>query len=995
MTISSTSENLAAPLWHHRFSWLMIFLLSLFPALILHLDWNPEGELEYLQKQFSEAWYKGNDTLAERFFQATSHDFWCREYATGFQKMTSALMVKGFAPEAAMRKTFSLLKNHMETAPLMFFFYPDRHGAWAASASEGRGSVYILRQLFAQMTVHYELGVSELSGNTWEQRIKSIFGRMSFSEMFLPDYRLKPVPVFYQGRYYYLAWDYIVSESGKKIEAGFFHLMPVEFSRSNEISGRIIRHWNLVDDQYVQGNRCWPVMFDFMATGSQSVILHPEIADPEFFQAAYGFFTRNFFTGKNSLQENELEIPSEMTGKPLMIGDKIARICYSDPVSGIAGLIVADPPTIPQTIRQVVAGWYLGIAGVVWCLFFIKAMIFRRLPAITIRLRVLLWFLAFAAFPAGLSMGSLTATMQELRDLKISAIHRDLHQLVLHVEAEMARFSEIFLHSSLRTFQDPDLVTKVISLPGNPEKDGEVFTQLRQGYLQNGIEPAAMVLVTQGGWCFSSFAPTCSPRYRKSSRDLFGAVIDKFLKQADPAFYEKMLPESSGAWLDKRVSVLAVATDFKVYKNFGAVRDRFNNVSEIWIGNDFALQFLSQINHGDKIFAVMVVLWKPDQLYQSALRRCLAEEAVNYRKNSGSSPDIAVFKSQSGNARLLQATGRIRGFEKITRVPSERAAYLYDHDHASIVVPSQRMPGYVIAARVTVDQIELQLFFEQFSMLSSLALLLVIILVGALIASVWIGRPLQDFIPDLASIRNGRPLLHKLEGREDEISATARSIRRMSDWLQEREKIKKFVAPQAINAILDGNFIKAGAGTMRKVIILVSDIRSFTSLSEENNPEEVFDMVNNHLSSMARVIEEWGGVIDRFVGDAVWAIFYEDVENQAKKAMNAALEMKRVHLGIQEERAARGMFTIRIGIGLVRGQVLAGVMGNSGVRLDYTVVGKALQDAEDAESASKNCRHTGIVFGESLAADLEKISRTGVPGFDNLYEVVSLDQTPD
>jgi class 3 adenylate cyclase len=140
---------------------------------------------------------------------------------------------------------------------------------------------------------------------------------------------------------------------------------------------------------------------------------------------------------------------------------------------------------------------------------------------------------------------------------------------------------------------------------------------------------------------------------------------------------------------------------------------------------------------------------------------------------------------------------------------------------------------------------------------------------------------------------------------------------------------------------------------------------------------------------MSEIIEKWGGVIDRFVGDAVWAIFYEDEHPMAVAAIEAAMEMKQAHTKNQQERAAAGKFTVRTGIGLARGEILAGIMGNSGVRLDYTIAGRTLQEAEDAEGASKMCRHTGIVISRNLKDDLPGYVFEEIAASDGLFEVVS------
>lgn len=110
----------------------------------------------------------------------------------------------------------------------------------------------------------------------------------------------------------------------------------------------------------------------------------------------------------------------------------------------------------------------------------------------------------------------------------------------------------------------------------------------------------------------------------------------------------------------------------------------------------------------------------------------------------------------------------------------------------------------------------------------------------------------------------------------------------------------------------------------------------------------------------------------------------------AGAALAAALEMRQAHELNQQARARAGSFTVRTGTGLARGEILAGIMGNSGVRLDYTVVGRTLHEAEEAESSSKMGKHTGIVVTGNLREELHELVFCNIAGRDNLFEVVEV-----
>ncbi len=969
------------------FSWLMILLLSIAPGLILSWDWNPSGESAWVQKQIFDRWFKSQDALADRFFQASGHEFWCREAAIKFKNVVQFLLNKSAAPEPAVLKAVQTCTRNdiMKTE----FIYFTRAGSdWKVGSTCKVSSNYLLKQLFRQVCLHYATGRSELSGNSWEQRLKSLFGKMAYSEFFMPTARLKPVPVIFQGRSYFLAWDCIIPEGSNEIAAGFFLLLPSDFIRGCHLGKRIVDNWFMVNDALSGPQNSWPAVFSLLAGETKPLLLHPNLENEKDRSAIQEFFMARFPAIVASDSSPELSLPAEMVGKAFRVGDKIGRLCYSDPVCGFVSLLVADMPVVPVSPRQMAAEWYFRIILCIWLLFAVRALVFHRLPAVGINLRVWLWFLAFAAFPAGLTIGSQTASLQEFREVKVASLHRDMHQQVLHLETEMAAVSDRMLRVTQKIFSDPQLISSIFTLPKQPGDDLQLMDDILAGFKAQQIDPTGILIVTQGGWCFSRFDESRQQRFGKSCRALFGSILDRYLKQVDSELYESNLPAAGSIDAEHRVSSISSAADFRVQQNFGLVRDKFESIANFESGNEHLLSYFHQINIGARPFAVAVVIFNPEQLSRELLRIKLPEQAVEYRRITGLSPDIAVYNTSKTEGQLVVATGRTEGFNRITRLPVERTAYLYDHDYASIMVPSNRLPGYVFVARVPAWNIEMQVLNEQAAMIGSLALLLTVVLLGSFFAAYWIGKPLRDFIPDLEAIRNGKSVQLRLENREDELASTALSIRRMSAWVAEREKIKKFVAPQAISEVMANNFIKAGAGTIRKVIILVSDIRSFTTISEEYPAEEVFDMVNNHLGAMAEVIQKWGGVIDRFVGDAVWAIFYEDEKSMAAEAVAAAMEMKKVHERSQIDRSLAGKFTVRTGTGLARGEILAGIMGNSGVRLDYTVVGRTLQDAEEAEASSKLGSYSGIVVTSEIRDELKNLDFAGIADCKDLYEVI-------
>jgi adenylate cyclase len=143
--------------------------------------------------------------------------------------------------------------------------------------------------------------------------------------------------------------------------------------------------------------------------------------------------------------------------------------------------------------------------------------------------------------------------------------------------------------------------------------------------------------------------------------------------------------------------------------------------------------------------------------------------------------------------------------------------------------------------------------------------------------------------------------------------------------------------------------------------IVFSDIRGFSTLAERLPPREVAEVVGRHLTAMVEVVTGHGGVLDKFAGDAVMAVFGapRPAEDHAARALWCAVAMQRRQAALNHEAASAGLPVFQIGIGVNTGTVIAGTLGGPG-RLDYTVLGDAVNVAQRLQSEAEG--------GEILAA---------------------------
>lgn len=180
------------------------------------------------------------------------------------------------------------------------------------------------------------------------------------------------------------------------------------------------------------------------------------------------------------------------------------------------------------------------------------------------------------------------------------------------------------------------------------------------------------------------------------------------------------------------------------------------------------------------------------------------------------------------------------------------------------------------------------------------------------------------------------------EGRHDEIATLLASFDQMVNGLKEKEKVKgilnKVVSPE-IAAEITKEQIHLG-GEEKKVTVFFADIRNFTHMSAEKSPQEVIEMLNLCMTKVSHVIDEHGGVIDKYVGDEVMALFGAPIEKEDStlKAIESGLRVVEVLKEWNQERAQKGLPPVEMGIGIHTGVVLIGNMGAEN-RLNYTVIG--------------------------------------------------------
>ena len=164
-----------------------------------------------------------------------------------------------------------------------------------------------------------------------------------------------------------------------------------------------------------------------------------------------------------------------------------------------------------------------------------------------------------------------------------------------------------------------------------------------------------------------------------------------------------------------------------------------------------------------------------------------------------------------------------------------------------------------------------------------------------------------------------------------------------------RERFERLVTPSLAAQIADGSLTVDRQGRVREATVLFSDIRGFTAMSEQQDATALVGLLNTYFEEMVDIVFEYEGTLDKFIGDAVMAIFGApaDQPDHAERAVKAAVKMqRRLHELVHGVNGAPPRLPVpfEIGIGINTGEVVAGFLG-SPMALDYTVVGDVVNTA--------------------------------------------------
>ena len=211
-------------------------------------------------------------------------------------------------------------------------------------------------------------------------------------------------------------------------------------------------------------------------------------------------------------------------------------------------------------------------------------------------------------------------------------------------------------------------------------------------------------------------------------------------------------------------------------------------------------------------------------------------------------------------------------------------------------------------------------------------------------------------------------------------------IGRILDEQEEKINIDKIFGQYVSKEIKNKNLKEKldVIGERKNVVVLFSDIRSFSNYSEMNDPEQVVKRLNEYFDRMVACIAKNEGIVNKFIGDSIMAVFggLLEVQNPCDAALLAAIDMQKELHKLNKKWQKEGLPPFEHGVGLHYGEVLEGTIGSEN-RKEFTVIGNAVNTADRLERATKTMNHN-VIVSLSVYKNLSNRAKKGAHDFGKI-----------
>ncbi|HEY9071686.1 MAG TPA: adenylate/guanylate cyclase domain-containing protein [Candidatus Ozemobacteraceae bacterium] len=813
-----------------------------------------------------------------------------------------------------------------------------------AGGSIGRQAI---AQLFHHLATRHE---GKASSGSDERRITKLMGSLFGVGMepapVAQSLRGVPIRVTCERRQQYLVWDMVSGENGPA--AGFIAITP-ETDRAK--SRAMQRAASTVRSREVR----W--------TGF--IRAHPSRIGDLFPRP---ILRSRLFAGWCRAYRHIPFRERERTSPPW--GERLGRYrLYTRPVlncTHLAGVLLpAEPaPVTPMPFKAAVL-----LLAVVCLLVAVRGLLLGQWPVIPLAWRFLGLYALICALPLSVAIQTFSGYVDERRASILQGLERSLSSTLATIDQSKDQFQSRYLAAFSRITASPAWQKTVrergIGAPGLAERMvGEFSTA------SPALPLSALFLFDMAGNELATYGPLLTPEQIDGIHKYFKIYLVKSLRSRHEITHKAEPPGKSP--FSPRDDLFWEAFNQVSYTNMTQLAEMHRGIPEfIRAGSHWLVKLHDFIPTGSGELIAFLVAWHDKLLDREVIRAAL----IDFARQHPDGEFVAWRQERDRLVPLLPVSARQRLLLEKPAQAAMRQGGVFSarqelsEDWLIFARPSLMMRDICFSAALPVEPAFAPFEARRRKLLVVLWLsLMMVVLLGGVTA--W------RLVPSIASVHagvtavaNGDLDVRMVLDRPDELGILTRAFDEMTDGLRERQRLSTFVSDVALQAVTTGTVTQPRRGPG---IVLVSDIRSFTTLCENQPPHVITGLLNRHFDVMAEIVHRHGGRIDRFIGDAIQAVFEPSSAQDTDlslRAVRAGVAMLAGVTAIDEERIRSGLVPYATGVGLCAGNLLFGGIGDPALRFEIVMLGEAVATATALEALSKSAPGIPLVMAPDIARE--------------------------
>lgn len=353
---------------------------------------------------------------------------------------------------------------------------------------------------------------------------------------------------------------------------------------------------------------------------------------------------------------------------------------------------------------------------------------------------------------------------------------------------------------------------------------------------------------------------------------------------------------------------------------------------------------------------MLFVIWDDKTLDDYIVKNSFDDYAykfLNHRfagyKIKGHSIEPVGGMTRHGSKKFLS---RLNEIVRLVSLGNKANVYT-EENNILLAMPALNFENMVFVGWIDKANIDLGVWYRKIILLFLGIVTIIILLICSFRSASVFLKPVSSLKNALDEVSKGNLNISLNNVPNDELGALSEDLTKMINDLREKERLSKLISDQAIIALQKHSNSLLNDTETFSGVALVSDIRNFTGMSEQYDPVIITELLNEHFAEMAKIISDQGGLIYKFIGDAIEAVFPEKKEyeeSSSLRAFKAGCMMIAKLEAINKRRTEKKLFTYRIGVGLCYGNMYSGSVGSLDTRLDYSILGEPLKNAAKYEA---------------------------------------------